>query len=76
MNSKQRRLEKRALPYTIMVPCHVHERYMDHDQRVKDASVWCRKNAKGNWKFVNSWDYAKFQFSKERDAVLFALKWI
>ena len=75
MNAAQRRKSKREFTYSIkLLPGH-GLRYFEHDDEVDDARKWCNKNVK--YYMVKSyWDHAVFKFVTEKDAVLFALKWL
>ena len=75
MNSAQRRKLKRKYPYTIQLVPGQGWRYFEHDNNVRNARKWCNKNVKG-YKVDSYWDIAEFKFTKEKDAVIFALKWL
>ena len=76
MNSSQRRKSKRELPYSIKLIAKTTEHYFDHDDRVMFAHTWCKHKCHGTYKVTRDWDHAEFKFSKEKDAVVFALKWL
>lgn len=75
MNSKQRRKIKREFPHIIIMRARNNERYFYHDGRASDAVVWCKHNTKGHMSCMY-WDYAEFKFKHEKDAIVFALKWL
>ena len=76
MNSSQRRKSKRGLPHAIKLIAKVGEHYFDHDDKVMTARNWCSRNCRGTYKVTKDWDHAEFKFAMEKDAVLFALKWL
>lgn len=75
MNSAQRRKTKREHPHSIIIRVSKQEQYYEHDAKVGDATVWCRKHCKGSWTRDAGWDYVEFKFSNHKDATFFALKW-
>lgn len=76
MNSAQRRQARREFPYVVAVKAKEVERFFEHDLRIDQAHVWCRKQfRKGSWRVANGWEHAEFKFAREKDAVYFALKW-
>lgn len=75
MNSAQRRKFKREYPYTIKLLLGKGWRYFEHDGNVEEARKWCSKNTKG-YSVYENWDHAAFKFITEKDAVIFALKWL
>lgn len=76
MNSAQRRRARREFPHVVSLKPSESERYFQHDSRVAAASHWCRRQFnEGTWASKQLWNYAEFKFSKEKDAVYFALKW-
>lgn len=76
MNSAQRRKSKREHPHVISLKALPTERYFEHDERVVKAQKWCKKNCKGSWKSSEQWDQSEFKFAVQKDAVIFALKWL
>ena len=76
MNSSQRRKTQRNFPHSIKVYPESVMRYFEHDDKVMAARNWCQHNAKGGYKVSNFWDYTEFKFASEKDAVIFALKWV
>lgn len=75
MNSSQRRKSKREFPHAIKLVAQTGWAYFEHDDNVDKARKWCNKNTKG-YAVDASWDHAMFKFSTEKDAVMFALKWL
>ena len=75
MNSAQRRKLKREYPYAIELFPGTGWKYFEHDDNVKEARKWCNKNIKP-YSVDTFWDHAKFKFITEKDAVIFALKWL
>jgi hypothetical protein len=76
VNSSQRRKSKREFPHVIKLVAKVGERYFEHDDKVMVARNWCSRNCRGEYKVNKEWDSAEFKFVTERDAVVFALKWL
>jgi hypothetical protein len=76
MNSSQRRKNKRKFLYSIQLVCSPHEKYFVHDNRVADAHVWCKNKFKDKFNMETYWSQAEFKFATEKDAVIFALKWL
>lgn len=76
MNSSQRRKTQRSFPYSIKVYAESGLRYFEHDDKVMTARNWCQHNTKDGYKVSTRWDYTEFKFASEKDAVIFALKWI
>ena len=76
MNSAQRRKDKREFPYIIQLIAKPGHSYYDHDDKISQASKWCKRNSKGGFKLSVYWDQAEFKFSTDRDAVYFSLKWL
>lgn len=76
MNSSQRRKIKRGYPHVINLVAENEIRYFDHDDKVMTARNWCSRNCRGSFRVDLNWDKAKFMFSTEKDAVIFALKWL
>lgn len=52
------------------------DHYFEHDDEVMFARNWCSRNCRGVYKVTKDWDHAEFKFAIEKDAVLFALKWL
>ncbi len=50
--------------------------YYEHDDYVEEARKWCKQYCDGTYNVNAYWDHAKFKFAKEKDAVIFALKWL
>jgi len=75
MNSAQRRKTAREHPHVVTLRATEHDRYFHLDDRVDNARRWCRKQCKGSWRTIESWDCTEFKFSNQKDAVYFALKW-
>ena len=75
MNSAQRRKLKREYPYAIELFPSTGWKYFEHDDNVEEARKWCNKNIK-RYSVDTFWDHAKFKFITEKDAVIFALKWL
>lgn len=76
MNSAQRRQARREFPHVVAIKAAPDERYFEHDHRVSVARTWCRKQfGKGNFQSQTDWDHTDFKFTKEKDAMYFALKW-
>lgn len=76
MNSSQRRKSKRELSHSIKLVANVGEHYFEHDDKVMVARNWCSRNCRGVYKVARDWDHAEFKFAREKDAVVFALKWL
>ena len=76
MNSAQRRKLKREYPYAIELFPGTGWKYFEHDDNVEEARKWCSRYCCGTYKVIADWDHAKFKFSTEKDAVIFALKWL
>ena len=74
MNSSQRRKATRAHPHEVTLRACAGESWFKHDVLVMEAKKWCNKKAKG-WIADPRWDHTVFKFSREQDAVLFALRW-
>ena len=75
MNSKQRRKTKREFSHIIILRAIYEERYFYHDSKGANALAWCVSNI-GYHRVSLHWDYAEFKFKYEKDAVMFALKWL
>ena len=75
MNSSQRRKLKREYPCSIKLVAQPGLAYFEHDNRVRDARKWCNKNTKV-YSIDTQWDHAVFKFTTEKDAIIFALKWL
>jgi len=76
MNSSQRRKNRRECSHAITLVANVGEHYFEHDDRVMVARNWCNRNCRGTYNVTINWDSAEFKFAMEKDAVLFALKWL
>lgn len=76
MNASQRRRNKRKLPHAISIVATTHQPYYMHDDKIEDARKWCQKYLKGKYKVRIGWDHAEFKFRTEKDAIVFALKWL
>jgi hypothetical protein len=76
MNSSQRRKSKREFPHIIKLVAITGNHYFEHDDQVLDARRWCRRNCRGGYAVDTKWDSAEFKFTTEKDAVVFALKWL
>jgi hypothetical protein len=76
VNSSQRRKSNRELPHAIKLVASADEHYFEHDDKVMTARNWCSRHCRGTYKVSTDWDHAEFKFAKEKDAVIFALKWL
>ena len=76
MNSAQRRRNKREFPYSIKLFPGAGWRYFEHDDNVDHAHDWCKEQVKNGYRVITAWNHAEFKFVKEKDAVIFALKWL
>ena len=76
MNASQRRKSKRELPHAISIIATEYQPYYIHDDKIEDARKWCQKYLKGKHRVITGWDHAEFKFATEKDAVVFALKWL
>lgn len=76
MNASQRRKSKREFPYLIELFPGINKHYYEYDANVEEARKWCSRYCCSTYKVSTYWDHAKFKFSTEKDAVIFALKWI
>jgi hypothetical protein len=76
MNSSQRRKLKREFAHSITLIAKPNIRYFEHDDMIYDARNWCRRNCRGGYVVNIKWDLAEFKFATEKDAVVFALKWL
>ena len=76
MNSSQRRKLQRGFPHTIKLIATTYNPYYVHDEKIEEANKWCRKKFKDKYRAITGWDHAEFKFLDERDAVVFALKWL
>jgi hypothetical protein len=60
----------------VIMSANQHRRYFEHDAQVDQAIDWCQKHfSKGSWRMAEGWARAEFKFAREKDAVVFALKW-
>jgi hypothetical protein len=76
MNSAQRRKTNRRFPHVIKIVATTYSPYFIHDDKIEDARKWCQQQFNGKHYFTTGWDHAEFKFTKEKDAVIFALKWL
>jgi hypothetical protein len=76
MNSSQRRKNKREFPHSIKLTASAGEHFFEHDDKVMTARNWCSRNCRSGYKVTTDWDHAEFKFVTEKDAVIFALKWL
>ena len=76
MNSKQRRKNKREFPHIIKLVATTYEPYFIHDDKIEDARNWCQRHFNNKHQVTTEWDHAEFKFAMEKDAVIFALKWL
>jgi hypothetical protein len=76
MNSSQRRREHREFSHVIKLVAGPPMRYFAHDDKVLEARGWCKQHVTGHYRVVTYFDHAEFKFTKEGDAVHFALKWL
>ena len=77
MNSKQRRSISRKSKYKITLEFHPDYYSFEFDDKVERGINWCKKKCTGFYSIDDNSFYEKviFTFEKEKDAVLFALKW-
>ena len=76
MNSKQRRSITRKLKYQITILTQGESYYFEFDEKIVNCLLWCKKKATGFYSIDNQYvEKAIFSFEKERDAIVFALKW-
>jgi hypothetical protein len=77
MNSKQRRSISRKLKHKITLEFHPDHYYPEFDDKVEKGMIWCKKKCTGVYSVdVESYfEKVIFHFEKERDAIIFALKW-
>jgi hypothetical protein len=76
MNSAQRRKSKREYPHVINMYPYPKDMYFMHDYRVIKAEDWCERNCENGYRLISKYDHAVFKFAIEKDAVIFALKWL
>jgi hypothetical protein len=76
MNASQRRKSKRKFPYLVKLFPGINTHYYEYDAYAEEARKWCKHNCCSTYKVATYWDHAKFKFATEKDAVIFALKWI
>ena len=76
MNSKQRR-HGRVFAHSVTLVARGPERYLEFEQRVKQAKMWLQWQTKRkNWTPGRvSYDSAEFRFQNGALAAVFALKW-
>jgi hypothetical protein len=77
MNSQQRRNIARKLKYKITLEFHPDYYTFEFDDRVEEGTNWCKKKCTGFYRIDDDSFFEKviFYFEKERDAIVFALKW-
>lgn len=76
MNSKQRRNIARKLKYQITIPVQGESYYYEFDEKIINCILWCKKKASGIYSIDTQYgEKAIFTFEKERDAIVFALKY-
>jgi len=77
MNSKQRRSIARKLKYHITMGFDPENYIPAFDDNVYKAISWCRKKTTGAYHIDSDTYFEKviFRFEKERDAIIFTLKW-
>jgi hypothetical protein len=76
MNSKQRRNLTRKLKYQITIPIVGESYYYEFDEKIINCITWCKKKATGFYSIDTQYAaHAIFHFEKERDAIVFALKY-
>ena len=76
MNSKERRKQKREFPHVINLIAESGIRYFEHDDKVMVARNWCNRECEGGYRVITRYDHAEFKFTMQKDAVIFALKWL
>lgn len=76
MNASQRRKSKRKFPYLVKLFPGINKHYYEHDAYVEVARKWCKHNCSDTYTVYAYWDHARFKFATEKDAVIFALKWL
>lgn len=76
MNSKQRRQYNRKFKYNVYVTFRAN-RFTDEIEQEYKVYDWCNKRfGKGNWEALQySWS-PMFRFTKERDLIMFKLRWL
>ena len=77
MNSKQRRSITRKLKYHITLGFTPGNYNLEFDENVDKAIAWCKKKTSGFYTIDSDSYFEKviFNFEKERDAIIFTLKW-
>ena len=76
MNSKQRRSIARKLKYQITIPIQGESYYYEFDEKIINCITWCKKKTSGVYSVDKHYaEKAIFHFEKERDAIVFALKY-
>ena len=77
MNSKQRRNLTRKLKYHITLGFDPGNYNIEFDDNVEKAIAWCKKKTSGFYTIDSDTYFEKviFRFEKERDAMIFTLKW-
>lgn len=77
MNSKQRRNLTRKLKYHITLEFEPGNYNIEFDDNVDKAIKWCKKKTSGFYTIDSDTYFEKviFRFEKERDAIIFTLKW-
>jgi hypothetical protein len=76
MNASQRRRILRKFPHIIKLVATTYEPFFMHDDKIEDARKWCSRHFNGKYQVTTEWDHAEFKFATEKDAVIFALKWL
>ena len=76
MNSKQRRQSERNHPHLIVLKQPNGSRYFEWDDSIYGMKVWCNKNARAGWRYKYSFQAANFSFTRHKDAMTFALRWL
>jgi hypothetical protein len=76
MNSRQRRIFNRTQNHVITLHSNQYKRFLEFDETIQRARQWCKKKCKGAHTTKHDWDKSIFTFQLERDAVIFALKWL
>ena len=77
MNSQQRRNLTRKLKYHITLGFDPGNYNLEFDDNVDKAIAWCKKKTSGFYTIDGDSYFEKviFKFEKERDAIIFTLKW-
>lgn len=75
MNSKQRRQSNRNHQHTVVLQQPHSMRYFEWDDHIYTMKVWCNKNAPAGWRQTETFLSAEFSFAKNKDAMMFSLRW-